>query len=221
MSKQGEQEDAESHPESFSRNDSTPTGDGIYRPPRLAPVPYVEKSKSEKRRDRPPVPSALATLSADPSRPHLETTSGLGGIPALASGRASYLKRLKDFEEENFSRLIMKKSDAKRRARDEEDLALGGNLAGGGGRRRAGGLADEFGDVLRSVDRVSGRGQGDGYEELRRKGKKEDVLSRSRRTGGLKRHEEADGGDEPQPRKRSRFELEAKIAKKKLGKRRR
>ena len=115
----------------------------------------------------------------------------------------------------------MKKSDAKRRARDEEDLALGGNLAGGGGRRRAGGLADEFGDVLRSVDSVSGRGQGDGYEELRRKGKKEDVLSRSRRTGGLKRHEEADGGDdEPRPRKRSRFELEAKIVKKKLGKRR-
>lgn len=221
MSKQGGQEDADSHPESFSRNDYTPAGDGIYRPPRLAPVPYVAKSKSEKRRDRPPVPSALATLSADPSRPHLETTSGLGGIPALASGRASYLKRLKDFEEENFSRLIMKKSDAKRRARDEEDLALGGNLAGGGGRRRAGGLADEFGDVLRSVDRVSGRGQGDGYEELRRKGKKEDVLSRSRRSGGLKRHEEADGGDdEPRPRKRSRFELDAKIAKKKLGKRR-
>ena len=66
MSKQWEQEDADPHPESFSSNDSTPAGDGIYRPPRLVPVSY------------------------DPSRPHLETTSSLGEIPALAeSGRAS------------------------------------------------------------------------------------------------------------------------------------
>ena len=144
MSKQGEQEDADPHPISFSSNDSTPAGDGIYRPPRLVPVPY------------------------DPSRPHLETTSSFGGIPALASGRASYLKRLKGLEEENFSKLMMMKSDAKRRARDEEGLASAGNLAGGGDKRRAGGLADKVGDVLRSVDRVVGRGQSDGYEGLRR-----------------------------------------------------
>ena len=144
MSKQGEQEDADPHPESFTSNDSAPAGDGIYRPPRLVPVPY------------------------DSSRPHLKTTSSLGGIPALASGRASYLKRLKDFEEENFSRLMMMKSDAKRPARDEEGLASAGNLAGGGDRRRAGGLADKVGDVLRSVDRVGGREQGDSYEGLRR-----------------------------------------------------
>ena len=62
----------------------------------------------------------------------------------------------------------MMKSDAKRPARDEEGLASARNLAGGGDRRRAGGLADKVGDVLRSVDRVGGREQGDSYEGLRR-----------------------------------------------------
>lgn len=187
--------------------------DLIYRPPRLAPVPYVEKSKSQARRNRPPVPSALSLLSVDPSRPFIESSSGLGGTPALASSRAQYLKRLKDFEEDNFTRLIMKKSDAKRRARDEEDFALGGDLGGGSslrGRRRAGGLEDEFGEVLRSVSKVSGgRSQGDGYEELRQKGRKMDVLERSR-NGSRKRDNLDDHDNLPRKKQRSRFELETK-----------
>lgn len=197
--------------------------DGIYRPPRLAPVPYVEKSKNKERQNRAPIPSALANLAADPSQPFVESTSGLGGAPSLASGRAQYLKRLKDFEEDNFTRVIMKKSDAKRRARDEEDLALGGDLGGGSGhkaRRGAGSLNDEFSEVLRSVSRVTGdRGQGDGYEELRKRGKKMDVLERSR-TGSKKRDASGDESQEPQRmKKRSRFELETKVAKKKISKR--
>ncbi|KAG5646690.1 hypothetical protein DXG03_002680 [Asterophora parasitica] len=199
-------------------------GDGLYHPPRVAPVPYTEKkSKSQLRKKRPPVPSALASLSSDPSRPHMESTSGLGSTPSLASGRAAYLKRLNEFEEENFSRVMMKKSDAKRRARDEEDLALGGSLGGGGGkhRRRAGGLEDEFGDVLKSVERVSHRGSGgmgDGYDELRQRSKKADLLQRSRQESVRKRDSPGDG-EEPagRSRKRSRFELDAKNAKKKLG----
>ena len=187
--------------------------DLIYRPPRLAPVPYVEKSKSQARRKRPPVPSALSLLSVDPSRPFIESSSGLGGTPALASSRAQYLKRLKDFEEDNFTRLIMKKSDAKRRARDEEDFALGGDLGGGSslrGRRRAGGLEDEFGEVLRSVSKVSGgRSQGDGYEELRQKGRKMDFLERSR-NGSRKRDNLDDHDNVPRKKQRSRFELETK-----------
>ena len=186
--------------------------DLIYRPPRMAPVPYIEKSKSQARRNRPPVPSALSSLSVDPSRPFIETSSGLGGTPALASGRAQYLKRLKDFEEDNFTRVVMKKSDAKRRARDEEDLALGGDLGSGStvrGRRRAGGLEDEFNEVLRSVSRVTGgRGQGDGYEELRQRGRKKDVLQRSRDS---KKRDILDGdddhGDLPRKKHRTRFEL--------------
>ena len=181
--------------------------DLIYRPPRMAPVPYVEKSKSQARRNRPPVPSALSSLSVDPSRPFIESSSGLGGTPALASGRAQYLKLLKDFEEDNFTRLVMKKSDAKRRARDEEDLALGGDLGSGStlsGRRRAGGLEDEFNEVLRSVNRVAGgRSQGDGYEELRQKGRKKDVLQRSRDS---KKRDILDGDDDhgDLPRKKHR-----------------
>jgi len=194
--------------------------DLIYRPPRMAPVPYLEKSKSQARRNRPPVPSALSSLSVDPSRPFIESSSGLGGTPALASGRAQYLKRLKDFEEDNFTRLVMKKSDAKRRARDEEDLALGGDLGSGPtlrGRRRAGGLEDEFDGVLRSVSKVSGgRSQGDGYEELRQKGRKMDVLERSR--NGSKKRDILDADDDhenlPKKKQRSRFELETKSTKK-------
>lgn len=182
--------------------------DLIYRPPRMAPVPYTEKSKSQARRNRPPVPSALSSLSVDPSRPFIESSSGLGGTPALASGRAQYLKRLKDFEEDNFTRLVMKKSDAKRRARDEEDLALGGDLGTGSTsreRRRAGGLEDEFNEVLRSVSRITGgRSQGDGYEELRQKGRKKDVLQRSR--DGSKKRDILDGDDDrgDLPRKKHR-----------------
>ncbi|KAG6878682.1 hypothetical protein C0993_011497 [Termitomyces sp. T159_Od127] len=105
--------------------------DAIYRPPRVAPVPYTEKSKSKTRKEHMFVPSALASLSSDVSRPHVESTSGLGSTPSLASGRAAYLKRLNEFEEDTFSRVVMKKSDAKRRERDEADLALGGSLTGG------------------------------------------------------------------------------------------
>ena len=221
--------DAPAKPRTTFRNDghALKDDDAIYRPPRLAPVPYVEKSKNKTRATRAPIPSALATLAADPAQPFLESTSGLGGAPALASGRAQYLKRLQDFEEDNFTRIIQKKSDARRRQRDEEDLALGGDLGGAGargGRRRAGGLEDEFGEVLRSVGRVTardGQGQGDGYEELRQRGKKRNVLERSRGSDGRRDRDGSDDEpiDAPRMKKRSRFEQETKVAKKKLSKR--
>jgi U3 small nucleolar ribonucleoprotein protein LCP5 len=208
--------------------------DGIYRPPRIAPMPYTgmtmsSKSKSQLRKERPPVPSALSSLLADPSLPHAESTSGLGGsanVASQSSKRAAYLKRITEFEEENFSRLVMKKSEARQRARDEADLALGGNLGAiGGGRRRrvAGGLEDEFGDVLKSVERGSrGAGgviRGDGYDELRNRGKKGSLIERSRKRDASF----AEDGDESAGRtkKRSRFEHETKLAKKKLLKQRR
>lgn len=183
--------------------------DGIYHPPRLAAVPYTEGKRDKKAR-RAPVPSALSALShQDPSRPHIESTSGLGALPSLSSNRAREIHRMAEFEEENFTRLVMKKKDMKRRKKDEEDIALGGS-GGISGRRRGGGFEDEFGDVLRSVgrSRASAGGVGDGYEELRMKGKKRPVLDRSR-TGGPDAVEEA-GEDGPRQRKRSRFEKEAK-----------
>jgi U3 small nucleolar ribonucleoprotein protein LCP5 len=192
---------------------SSITDDPIYRPPRMAPVPYTEKSKNQTRHNRPPVPSALSLLSVDPSRPFIESSSGLGGTLALASGRAQYLKRMKDFEEDNFTRLVMKKSEARRRARDEEDLALGGDLGSGStsrAQRRAGGLEDEFNEVLWSVSRVTGgRSQGDGYEELRQKGRKMDALQRSRKARDFL---DVDDNHENLPKKkhRTRFELETR-----------
>lgn len=209
---------------SISHSYDVAATDDIYRPPRLAPVPYIEKSKSQRKKERPPVPSALVSLSSDPSHPHMESTSGLGSTPSLASGRVAYLKRLNEFEEENFSRVMMKKSDAKRRARDEEDLALGGSLSGSVGkhRRRAGGLEDEFGDVLKSVDRVSRGslgGMGDGYDELRQRSKKANLLQRSWVEGDRKRVGPGDEDEDEESRrfkKKSRFELEAKNIKKKL-----
>jgi U3 small nucleolar ribonucleoprotein protein LCP5 len=156
----------------------------------------------------------------------------MGSTPALLSGRANYLKRLNEFEEENFTRVMMKKSDARRRLRDEEDLALGGDLGAGAGvgagkgrRARAGALEDEFGDVLKGAGRgggvVGGRSMGDGYDELRRRGKKANVLERSRGSDDRRKRRGDDGAvEEGQGRlkKKTRFELDTKAAKKRLSK---
>ncbi|KAG1849146.1 hypothetical protein DFJ58DRAFT_704798 [Suillus subalutaceus] len=191
----------------------------IYRPPKLAPMPYTEAA-ADKRSKRQPVPKALSTLlHQDPSRPHVEGTSGLGSMPSLASDRAREIQRIKDFEEENFTRLVMKKKDARRRRKDEEDLALGGTGAGKG-RKRGRGLEDEFADVLHSVGRTKTGVLGDGYEELRQRGKKADALSRSRTTqwkGDL------EGADDVGPRlqKKTRFEKAKTTLHKKMKARKR
>ena len=154
------------------------------------------------------VPAALRTLThADPSKPHIETTSGLGNTTALTSKRARELKEMAEWEETNMTRLVMKKKDARRRAQDEADIALGGIGAGG---RRGGGLVDEFDGVLRSVSRDRSGITGDGYEELRQRGKKMDVLSRAK---ARKRGVPVDEGDAPRQRKRSRFERAVKASK--------
>jgi len=114
----------------------------------------------------------------------------------------------------------MSKKDARRRVRDEEALALGGGLGGlgeeGKGRRRsgAGGWEDEFGDVLRDVGRSSGRSLGgDGYEELRQRGKRGGVLERSRESKKRGSDHVTADIEVPQKRKKSRFETERKSVK--------
>lgn len=188
--------------------------DGIYHPPRLAAMPYTEPKRDKKAR-RAPLPSALSSLMhQDPSKPHMESTTGLGSMPSLSSNRAREIHRMNEFEEENFTRLVMKKKEMKRRKKDEEDIALGGS-GGISGRRRGGGFEDEFGDVLRSVGRTQKGVVGDGYEELRKRGKKQDVLERSRTRG---RDDSEDFGEEgPRQRKRSRFEKEAKTVRKRTS----
>ncbi|KAJ7724188.1 hypothetical protein DFH07DRAFT_855153 [Mycena maculata] len=190
--------------------------DGIYHPPRLAPVPYTSAPKTKRAG---PIPTALRALH-DPALPHTESTTGLGNTPALLSGRAKHLKRIQEFEEENFGRIVMGKGESRRRARDEEDLALGAELGGGmggGKNRRRGGLEDEFGDVLRSVDR-GGRGSrgGDGYDELRKGGRKKNVLERTK--ANIRVRDEPDGEEVGRARKKSRFEQDTKSAKRRLKK---
>jgi len=202
-------------------NDDNNNADGIYRPPRVAPMPYVPQTSAKtKRQQRAPIPTSLTSvLHTDVSMPHVESTSGLGNTPSLnhTSSRAKYLKHLTEFEEDQFGRVMMGKKDARRRVRDEESLALGGGLSGlgeeGKGRRgTASGWEDEFGDVLKDIGRGSGRSLGgDGYEELRQRGKRGGVLERSREH--RKRGADslaADEGERPQKRKKSRFEMERK-----------
>ncbi|KAG8691325.1 hypothetical protein FRC11_004970 [Ceratobasidium sp. 423] len=189
-------------------------GDGIYRPPKLAPVPYIE-SRSKKSKERTYKAQSLSSLlTLDPSRPHSESASGLGsGSASLSSTRARELKRMTEFEEENMTRLVMNKKEGKRRKRDEEDMALGG-----AGARRGGGAAlrDEFRDVLGAIDRKRSASGGDGYEELRQKGKKANAFERSRVRKADQVGEIREG---PRVRKKSRFEAAIK-ANKQTAKRR-
>jgi U3 small nucleolar ribonucleoprotein protein LCP5 len=205
--------DGEGSGDERDEEDDAQDKDGIYRPPRLAAMPYTEPKRDKKTR-RAPLPSALSSLMhQDPSKPHIESTTGLGSMPSLSSNRAREIHRMNEFEEENFTRLVMKKKEMKRRKKDEEDIALGGS-GGISGRRRGGGFEDEFQDVLRSVERSKDGVVGDGYEELRKKGKKRDVLERSRMRGGEKEDAKEEG---PRPRKRSRFEKEAKSVRKRMS----
>ncbi|KAH7889994.1 hypothetical protein F5I97DRAFT_1924497 [Phlebopus sp. FC_14] len=196
--------------ESEEQQDVEENRDGIYRPPKLAPMPYT----ADKRSKRQPVPKTLSSLVLqNPSKPHVESASGLGSMPALASDRAREIQRITEFEEDNFTRLMMKKKDARRRRRDEEGLALGGTGAGQG-RHRGHGLEDEFADVLRSVGRTKMSAIGDGYEELRKKGKKSDALSRSRTRswGDLE-----DRDDDAPQAKKGRFERERRALNKRMA----
>ncbi|KAK0458557.1 uncharacterized protein EV420DRAFT_1543100 [Desarmillaria tabescens] len=211
--------DATNEGEEEGNDGPTASSDGIYRPPRLAPTPYIPTSK-DKNKKRAPIPTTLSALrDADPTLPYTESTSGLGSTPSLnnQSSRARYLKRLTEFEEEQFGRVMLSKKEARRRRRDEEALAMGGGLSGvgeeGKGRVRRGGRGfdDEFADVLRDVDRGNGRG-GDGYDELRQRSKRGSVLERSR---DARRESLPIEDDAPmKKRKRSRFEMERKAVKK-------
>ncbi|KAF5379890.1 hypothetical protein D9757_007192 [Collybiopsis confluens] len=217
-------EDEDDEAESTYRGNDESNADGIYRPPRVAPMPYVPQTsdKSKRQQQRAPIPTSLTSiLHSDASMPHIESTSGLGNTPSLnhTSSRAKYLKHLSEFEEDQFGRVMLGKKEARRRARDEEALALGAGLGGlgqegkGGGRRRsaAAGWDDEFGDVLRDIGRGTGRGLGgDGYDELRQKGKRSGVLERSRQDKKRRAETLVSDADALQARKKSRFETERK-----------
>ncbi|KAG2140354.1 hypothetical protein BD769DRAFT_1694904 [Suillus cothurnatus] len=121
--------------------------DGVYRHPKLAPTPYTE-----------------AAADRHTSCLHVEGTSDLGSMPSLPSNRAREIQRIEDSEEENFTRLVMKK-DACRRRKGEEDFRM----------------HEE--EVL-----------GDEYEELRQRGKIAVALSRLQMTWNGNLEGADDGG---------------------------
>lgn len=194
--------------------------DGIYRPPKLAPVPYSEAALSSKKKDRAaPVAKTLSSLTVlDASLPYSESTSGLGGGDAMTKASSAVRNRLDDitrYEEENMTRLLMNKKETKRRKKDEGDIALGGM---GGSATRGGGLEEEFSDVLRAVHRRKESRIGDGYEELRQRGRKVDAFERSQ----SRKHAADNDEQTPNDRsgKRSRFSRDTTRLQNKAAKRR-
>ncbi|GAA6064236.1 hypothetical protein JCM10212_006365 [Sporobolomyces blumeae] len=144
---------------------------GIYRPPRLAAMPYVDapaKGKKSKKRDTPSHLVQDMSVGLASSTPYGETTTGLSVSqdPALQSGTARHLKRVEDYEMDHFTRMRMSKKDAKRRRAEEEEVAFGGLGAGKGGKRRLGGFGAEFDDLL-GGDRGGDRKRTEAYDQMR------------------------------------------------------
>ncbi|GAA97877.1 uncharacterized protein L969DRAFT_52231 [Mixia osmundae IAM 14324] len=140
---------------------------GIYRPPRLAPVPYSEKPGG-KGKGRAPATNLLTDLatSLSSSNPYAETTSGLSITPTVHNRQAKRLADMKRYEEDNMTRLFMKKKDSKRRRQDEEEVALGGGSGSSGSRRRGhGGFEGELGDVLAAIS-TNGKRNKRAYDEM-------------------------------------------------------
>jgi len=172
------------------------TNEGVYRPPKLAPVPYLETAPKDRTKRKVPLPTALdALVHFDPSAPFSESTSGLGGGTATSHSVVhARLDHMTKYEEDHMMRLVLNKKEAKRRKQDETNIALGGM----GGTGRGGELQDEFADILKSVNRKRGAKIGDGYEELRQRGKRANAFARSqmRMVGNV------EGDSRPQKRTR-------------------
>ncbi|KAJ9107815.1 hypothetical protein QFC19_002721 [Naganishia cerealis] len=185
-------------------------GDGIYRAPKMAAVPYVE-SRASRRTDR-RAPALLSEFASSlTSAPLLESTSGLAVRPVVTSGgdalhtnsksakRMAELQRMNEFEEENMTRLVMTKRELKRREEDEAALNMGYGV-GGPSRsrsRRQGGFEAELEGVL--GDR-GGKSLWDGVGKGL--GKRDGILERSR-----KRTSAGDGMDDgSNKRKKGKFE---------------
>lgn len=145
-----------SAPKPSRANGNDEDGQEVYRPPRIAAVPYEEPSSSRRERRAPALLSEFAyTMDGAPV---LESTSGLSTRPvqhdrqsnSLSSKRAAELERMNRFEEENMTRLVTTKREEKRRREDEAALALGYGVGGSGRNKgtRQNGLEAELEGVL-------------------------------------------------------------------------
>lgn len=154
--------------------------DGVYRPPKLAAVPYTDPEKTKKDKKK-VIPAAILPELVGGNEVTMQSSSGLADVPSkLSSRRARELQHMQDYEEENFTRLVQNRKDSNRRLRDEADIALGGSGVMRG--RRVGGLDGEFDDVLRAVDSrpsKSKNGRAGIYDELDKLSKKSSALDKA------------------------------------------
>ncbi|BGP18997.1 hypothetical protein JCM10213_009294 [Rhodosporidiobolus nylandii] len=161
---------------------------GVYRPPRVAAMPYTEApAKGKKTKREAAVPSHLISdisMAMSSNNPYGESTSGLSVShdPSLQSGTARHLKRVEQYEMDNFTRMRMSKKDAKKRRAEEEEVAFGGLGAGKGGKRRLGGFGAEFDDLL--GDHRGGEKRRDGAYDAMRGMKRQKVAANARDEDG-------------------------------------
>ncbi|GFZ44704.1 hypothetical protein JCM24511_02428 [Saitozyma sp. JCM 24511] len=178
----------------------------VYRPPRVAAVPYREADDKVRRKAR-RAPALLSEFAATmDGAPLLESTSGLSTRPvqvnrhsnSISAKRAAELQRMNEFEEENMTRLVTTKREAKRRREDEEALALGYGVGGSarGRARRQNGLEAELEGVLGAR---GSRGVWDNVSQSM--GRRADLLER----GKASQRERASGGDATRAKK-ARFD---------------
>jgi U3 small nucleolar ribonucleoprotein protein LCP5 len=177
---------------------SAASAGALYRPPRLAAVPYSDLPKSGRRGAKGKEPAsgsngktssllkdyALGTIS---SLPHQETTSGLPSLSSSARATAhkrSLAQEQDAYEEASFVRLPLKKSELKRREREERDDAFG----------IGGGSITGWDDVLGGLSSVGG------YGAERGGGERASAWERRKRTG------DEGAARAAKPAKKGRFE---------------
>lgn len=185
--------------------------DGVYRPPRVAAMPYNEPTKGRKERRAPALLSEFA--AGLDGAPAVQTTTGLSTRPVLAGAhtnsasakRAAELKRIQEFEEDNMTRLVTTKREAKRRRDDEEALALGFGVGGRGRLRRQNGLEAELEGVL--GERGS-KGVWDGVSA--KLGKRDALTDRGKRVA-------ASTGERKSGPKKARFEKDLARKRRAIG----
>ena len=180
----------------------SPAVGGVYRPPKVAPVVYdpdahVSRNARKKERQVSRNTALLADLTAGMStNPYETSVGGVGGDGAIGtsgSSRARALRRMQEFEEENYKRLALNKKEAKKRRRDEQDVALGGlGLSSHGGHRLSGGIEEEFGDLLRGSERDARRrargDERDAYNALQKRAKRPTAMSQAKQHADTSDH---------------------------------
>lgn len=190
----------------------------IYRPPRVAAMPYLEApstkgivfsshSHSILSRSTPffPIPGKSKRVlpshmitdlstSLSSNTPYGESTTGLSITidPSLSSGTARHLAQVEEYELDHYTRMRGSKKESAQRRRDEEEVAFGGLGAGKNGKRRLGGFGAEFDDLLGAG--IGGAG-GNSRNSERAQGAY-DAMSQMKRpriagTGGVEKDESA------------------------------